>query len=68
MNAAARYATQNENNATMQEPILTSSGLYVWEQLTFKNNTISEIRYYAEDENGGNTMRISQNDFIKLIS
>ena len=69
-NALDRYNNQDNNTLSqMHEPIKTVNGLYVWEVWTYKTNgTITDIRYYAEDVNGGNTMRISLDDFLKLSS
>ena len=69
MKAPERYNTQTDSTlAQMQQPVETRNGLYVWETWTYNNEgTITDIRFYAEDVNGGNTMRISRNDFLDLI-
>lgn len=68
-NALKRYNTQLDSTlAQMQQPIETRNGLYVWEVWTYTNEgTITDIRFYTEDINGGNTMRISKNDFLNLV-
>ena len=43
MNALERYNNQDENNATMQKPFETKSGLYVW-----KINYIDHNNVYKE--------------------
>ncbi len=69
MNAKERYNSQDQDGSSkMQKPILTNNGRYVWETWTFKNEAISSIRYFTEDEKGGNTMRISIEDFIYFTS
>ena len=69
MNALERFNSQDADQInTMQEPTLTNSGLYVWEAWTFKGNNISSVRYFAEDKDGGSTMRISAEDFIRFVS
>ena len=66
MNALERFNSQDENNATMQEPKETRNGLYIWEQWTYEGDNISDIRFYCEDINGGKTYRLSLEDYLKL--
>jgi len=68
-NAAERYNTQKHNTlAQMQEPKRTSNGLYVWEVWTYKDDgTITDIRHYAEEIEGGKTMRISAEDYFYFL-
>lgn len=69
MNALQRYNNQNDSTlAQMQQPIETKSGLYIWEVWTYTDKgAITNIRFYAEDVNGGNTMRISAEDFRETL-
>lgn len=66
MNALQRFNQQDENNVTMQKPIETRNGLYVWEQWTYNNDNISDIRFYCEDIKGGKTFRLGVEDYLKL--
>ena len=65
MTALERYNTQDENNATMQEPFETNSGLYVWEQWTCEGTKVTSIRFYCQDVQGGNQpiFRLSDEDY-----
>jgi hypothetical protein len=67
-NAYQRYQNQDQDNACMQEPVKTRNGLYIWEHWTYKYGNVTSIRYYAEDINGGNTMRLSKGDYLNLIN
>ena len=68
MNALERYNSQDQDRInTMQEPVLTNNGLYVWETWTIKNTTITSIMHFAEDKDGGNTMRISTENYLNFI-
>jgi len=69
LNAMKRYEmAKNDINAiNMTEPFETTTELYVWSVDTlnpFDEGEITSSRYYAEDINGGNTMRISLEDYI----
>jgi len=66
MNALQRFNQQDENNVTMQKPIETRNGLYVWEQWTYNGDNISDIRFYCEDIKGGKTFRLGVEDYLKL--
>ncbi len=66
MNALERFNNQDENKVTMQKPIETRNGLYIWEQWTYDGDNVSDIRFYSEDVNGGKTFRIGLEDFLKL--
>jgi len=70
MNAQNRYNAQKDNTLSqMQQPVETANGLYVWEVWTYNNSgTITNIRFYAEDVEGGTTMRISQEDYINFVN
>lgn len=67
MNALERFNQQDENNITMQKPIETRSGLYIWEQWTYNGDSVSDIRFYSEDVNGGKTFRLGVEDYLKLM-
>jgi hypothetical protein len=69
LNALQRYEiAKNDINAiNMSEPFETISELYVWSVDTlndFDDTQITSSRYYAEDINGGKTMRISFEDYL----
>lgn len=69
LNALQRYEiAKNDINAiNMSKPFETISELYVWSVDTlnpFDDTQITSSRYYAEDINGGDTMRLSFEDFI----
>ena len=66
MNALQRYSQQDENNVTMQKPIETRNGLYIWEQWTYEGDNVSDIRFYSEDVNGGKIFRIGIEDYLEL--
>ncbi len=66
MNALERFNNQDDNKVTMQKPIETRNGLYIWEQWTYDGDNVSDIRFYSEDVNGGKTFRIGLEDFLKL--
>lgn len=70
MNARQRYEKQLEQDivmSQMQEPILTKSGLYIWENWTYNNEgNITDIRYFAEDKDGGKIFRISFENFLQM--
>lgn len=68
MNALERYYNQDQDNAGMQKPFETVSDLYVWEQWTWKGTDITSIRFYCEDINGGQTFRLSQEDYSFMVS
>ena len=67
MNALERYYNQDQDNAGMQKPFQTVSDLYVWEQWTWKGTDITSIRFYCEDINGGETFRLSQEQFQEMV-
>ena len=66
MTALERFNNQDQNNVTMQMPIETKNGLYIWEQWTYDGDNVTDIRFYCEDVNGGKTLRISVEDYLKL--
>ncbi|MCP4484323.1 MAG: hypothetical protein GY823_07180 [Flavobacteriaceae bacterium] len=66
MNALERFNNQDDNKVTMQKPIETRNGLYIWEQWTYDGDNVSDIRFYSEDVNGGKTFRLGLEDFLKL--
>jgi len=66
MNALERFNKQDDNRVTMQEPKETRNGFYIWEQWTYNGDSISDIRYYCEDVNGGKTFRLGLEDYLKL--
>lgn len=71
MNALERYNTAKEDlKRQMQEPIKTSNGLYIWEMHNYSvdGKKINSITYWAEDINGGNKMKLNQEDFIFMTS
>ena len=67
--ASERYNNQKDNTLSqMQKPFETKNGLFVWETWTYNNKgVITDIRYYAEDSNGGNTMRLTQSNYLHLL-
>ena len=69
MNALERYNKHGQDNG-MQEPFETTSGLHVWEQWTYSyaEDKITSIRFYCEDINGGQTYRLSKEDFDFMCS
>lgn len=69
MNALERYNKNGQDNG-MQRPFETTSGLYVWEQWTYcyAEDKITSIRFYCEDINGGQTFRLSHEDFLFMCS
>jgi hypothetical protein len=68
-NAMQRYERRErelpDSNVQMQKPFRTKSGLYVWEEWTYKGKTIASIQYYSQDaDNPGKVMRLKAEDFL----
>lgn len=68
MNALERYYKKGQDNG-MQKPFQTVSDLYVWEQWTYSyaEDAITSVRFYCEDINGGQTWRLSQEQYQEMI-